>query len=255
MDMLKKKNYLGIAGMIFMFLGVVLPFFKVELLGVSEGVSIFKSWYGWVIILMIFYSALVIFKEFLEQKIPFVYNSAVSGAMGNLKNLNGAKGLLIPAGISTLVTIYICAYIRKSLAVTTFYGINMNDIVKYGIGFYAEIIGIVCLAAHALIYKGEEENVQATPVTNINQQPVNGMAQGQNFNQPMNGYNQQNVGVQQSMNGYGQPQQDFNQPMMNQQPMNGYGQPNMGIQQPQQGFGAQPQDQSMMNNNQGNNGF
>lgn len=192
MDMLKKKNYLGIAAIVLMLLGVVLPYYKVEFLGISQGVSLIKSWEGWILILMAFYSALVVFKTFFEEKLPFVYNSAVTGAMGKIKGLKGAKGLLIPAGICVLIMIYLHVSVRKSLAGPSTF-INLNDIVKYGIGFYTEILGVICLAVHAFLYEGEDgTTTQPAPTVDVNQQPMNNMQQPQQpmYNQPMNNMQQ-----------------------------------------------------------------
>ena len=212
MDMLRKKNYLGIAALVFMILGAILPYFKI----LGQGISLLKYWEGYVIILMTFYSALVVFKDFCEKNIAFIYNAVVTGALGQIKNLKGAKGLLIPAAIVALLMVYLHISVK-------------NDVVKYGLGFYVEALGVICLVAHAFLYVGEGETAQPAVNTDINQQPM----MNQQPQQPM--MNQQ-------------PQQ----PMMNQQPQ----QPMMN-QQPQQPMMNQQQGQPVDNNNQfpGNNGF
>ena len=177
MDMLRKKNYLGIAALVFMILGAILPYFKI----LGQGISLLKYWEGYVIILMTFYSALVVFKDFCEKNIAFIYNAVVTGALGQIKNLKGAKGLLIPAAIVALLMVYLHISVK-------------NDVVKYGLGFYVEALGVICLVAHAFLYVGEGETAQPAVNTDINQQPM----MNQQPQQPM--MNQQ-------------PQQ----PMMNQQ--------------------------------------
>ena len=211
MDMLKKKNYLGIAALVFMILGAILPYFKI----LGQGISLLKYWEGYVIILMTFYSALVVFKDFCEKNIAFIYNAVVTGALGQIKNLKGAKGLLIPAAIVALLMVYLHISVKNDEV--------LLDAVKYGIGFYVEVLGVICLVAHAFLYVGDEETTQPAVNADINQQPTQPQ-------QPM--MNQQPT----------QPQQ----PMMNQQPA-----------QPQQPMMNQQQGQPVYNNNQfpGNNGF
>ena len=186
MDMLKKKNYLGIAELVLMILGAILPYFKI----LDEGVSLLKYWEGYVIILMAFYSALVIFKDFCEKNIGFIYNTVVTGALGKIKNFKGAKGILIPAAIVTLLMVYIHVRVKNAD--------ELLGAVKYGIGFYVEALGVICLVAHAFIYVGEGETAQPAVNTDMNQQP---MMNQQPQQQPM-------------MN-----QQPMQQPMMNQRPM------------------------------------
>ena len=208
MDMLKKKNYLGIAALVLMILGAILPYFKV----LDVGISLLKYWEGYVIILMVFYSALVVFKDFCEKNIAFIYNTVVTGALGKIKNLKRAKGLLIPAAIVTLLMVYMHIRVKNAD--------ELLGAVKYGIGFYVEALGVICLVAHAFLYVGEGETAQPAVNTDMNQQPM----MNQQPTQPM--------------------MQQPTQPMMNQQPM----------QQPM--MNQQPQQQPM-NNNQfpNNNGF
>jgi hypothetical protein len=215
MDMLRKKNYLGIAALVFMILGAILPYFKV----LGQGISLLKYWEGYVIFLMAFYSALVVFKDFCEKNIAFIYNAVVTGALGQIKNLKGAKGLLIPAAIVALLMVYLHISVE-------------NDVVKYGLGFYVEALGVICLVAHAFLYVGDDETTQPAVNADMNQQPTQPQ-------QPM--MNQQPAQPQQPMMNQ-QPQQ----PMMNQQPT-----------QPQQPMMNQQQGQPVYNNNQfpGNNGF
>ena len=225
MDMLKKKNYLGIAALVFMILGAILPYFKI----LGQGISLLKYWEGYVIILMTFYSALVVFKDFCEKNIAFIYNAVVTGALGQI--------------IVALLMVYLHISVK-------------NDVVKYGLGFYVEALGVICLVAHAFLYVGEGETAQPAVNTDINQQPM----MNQQPQQPM--MNQQ---PQQPMMNQ-QPQQPMmnqqpQQPMMNQQPqqpmMNQQPQQPMMNQQPQQPMMNQQQGQPVDNNNQfpGNNGF
>ena len=238
MDMLRKKNYLGIAALVFMILGAILPYFKV----LGQGISLLKYWEGYVIILMAFYSALVVFKDFCEKNIGFIYNAVVTGALGQIKNLKGAKGLLIPAAVITLLMVYLHIRVRDAL--------TLLNVVKYGIGFYVEALGVICLVAHAFLYVGDDETTQPAVNADMNQQPTQPQ-------QPM--MNQQPAQPQQPMMNQ-QPTQP-QQPMMNQQPqqpmMNQQPQQPMMNQQPQQPMMNQQQGQPVDNNNQfpGNNGF
>ena len=222
MEVLKNKKYLGIAGLVFLFLGTVLPFFKIEYMGISGGtVSLLKYWEGYVIIVSVITAAMIIFRDSLKDKIPQLYNSQV----GNNVEKYGEKAILAPAAIAALVIIYTCVSVRKQLATGSY--VNLNDIVKYGLGFYSSIIGILALAAHGFIYKGEGAAVNAVNGVNNAWQPMQ-----QPMQQPMN-----------NMNGFNQQpmQQDPN--MMNQQ----FAQP----QQPMQQNYQQPMQQDPnMNNNQ-----
>ena len=215
MEVLKEKKYLGIAGLALLFLGVILPFFKIEILGVSEGISLLKYWEGYVIIVSVASAALIIFKDELKDKIPQLYKSNV----GNNIDKYGIKALLGPIAIAVLVVIYTCVSVRKSLAGGSSY-VNLNDYVKYGLGFYSAIIGLVCLTVYTFIYKGGQAPAQ--PQNFNGGEPAAWQPQQQPMQQPM--------------------QQDQN--MMNQQ----FAQP----QQPMQQNYQQPmqQDPNMMNNNQ-----
>jgi len=221
MEVLKNKKYLGIAGLVFLFLGTVLPFFKIEYMGISGGtVSLLKYWEGYVIIVSVITAAMIIFRDSLKDKIPQLYNSQV----GNNVEKYGEKAIFAPAAIAALVIIYTCVSVRKQLATGSY--VNLNDIVKYGLGFYSSIIGILALAAHGFIYKGEGAAVNAVNGVNNAWQPQQPMQQPMNN---MNGFNQQPM------------QQDPN--MMNQQ----FAQP----QQPMQQNYQQPMQQDPnMNNNQ-----
>lgn len=228
MEILKNKRYLALAGLCTLLLAIFLPYYsyKVEAFGkvVSEGkVSLIGYWEGYIILFCIISTAIYIFMDFIEKYASFLTNLPM---VQNIKN-NNPKLVLVPIGIIILVSIYDIISLSK------------YSFTKFGLGFYFEIIGIICLVAHAILYRGATGVVSSSTtqsIVDINQQPTN------NIQQPMMN--------QQQMNNM-QPQQ----PMMNNQP-------NMGMQQPQQPmYNGQPmmnqQSQQQMNNNQfpNNNGF
>ena len=223
MEVLKNKRYLAIGGIVSLFLAVLFPYYtyKVELLGkvISEGkVSLIGYWEGYMILLCVIAIAVFIFMDFIEKyasfltSIPFVQN---------IKNKN-PKFVLVPIGIIILVSIYDMRALSK------------YSFTKFGLGFYLEIIGIICLVGHVILYKG------ATGITSSsNEQSSVSIEQQPNINMQ-----------QQSM----MNQQPMQQPMMNQQPMQ---QPMMNQQPMQQPMMNQQPQQQPMNNNQfpNNNGF
>lgn len=241
MEILQNKRYLGLAGVICLVLGTMLPYYTWSLFGVSDSLSLIGYWEGYVIILAAIASALFIFRDYVEKYIPNAFNS---GLLGKIKTAN-PKLVIIPVAIAALVAIYL----------TTSIDID-KSIIKYGIGFWVTWIGVVLLVAHIILYKGETASN-----TGVVSQVAQPMQQG--FNQPVQnnmGYQQQPQQNPNMMNNQfvQQPQYDnqqmtqnnqFTQQQYNGQPVNnqGFGQANTGFGQPQQ------QDPNMMNNQFPNN--
>ena len=203
MEVLKTKKYLGIAGVVILFLSVFFPFFVVQYGSFKEGVSLIKGWEGYVLVLMAIASAMIIFRDVLEEKLPQIYNTG----FGSQVKSWGEKGLFAPIAFSILDVVITCVRVEAKLKAYSYGFIDLSKYVKYGFGFWAAVIGIVLLIGYAVLYKGEGASATSTNNMMQPQQPVQPQMNPSTdtFTQPM----------QQPM---AQPmQQPMSQPM--QQPM------------------------------------
>lgn len=153
MEKIKKTRILALIGIIGLVLGTLLPYLKVDFLGYTKSLSLWGYWEGKVIILLAVLNTMFIFKDYIKQYVPQMFNSPFGRWVENAKD----KMSLIPTGLSAAFAIYL--YIELE---------DVRSFAKYGIGFYIVWISVICLAAFAFLYKGKEE-VQAA---NQMQQPM-----------------------------------------------------------------------------------
>lgn len=138
MDKLKTTKILGIVGAILLIVGNFFPFVTVKLFGMKESVSFMEGDGIFTLILGIIALAMVLI-DFILAKIP-------EGKFKFLFKLRNQKLLLIPAIISAIIVI-----IDITNTLDESYGLA-----HIGFGFWVLVIGIVALAAHAFIYKGNK---------------------------------------------------------------------------------------------------
>lgn len=163
MDNLKNKRILAIVGLVCMFLGTILPFVTLKILGISSSASLWKYWEGKIVLLLIVVNGLFIFRDYIKKYVPQIFNSGF-GKM--IENAN-SKLSIIP----TLVAVVFVLYLTFNLNVDGKY-------IKFGLGFYVLWLGVISLVGHSIFYKG-----------NITEQPVGTQSPvpEQNNNVSMNG--------------------------------------------------------------------
>ncbi len=176
MDVLKNKRILAIIGIACLFVGTITPYFQVSFLGYSYSISLWKYWEGKIIVVLIILNTMFIFRDFLQKDIPRVFNSNLGRKIENAS----PKLSIIP----TILVVGFVIYLNTKSDFNSEY-------LKNGLGFYLLWLGVICLVAHAILYKKPTET-QA----NVNQ-----------------GYNNKNVNPQQNYQQPTQPQ--MQQPVQN----------------------------------------
>lgn len=156
MEKIKKTKILALIGIIGLILGTLLPYLKVEVFGYSKSLSLWGYWEGKIIIILAVLNTMFIFKEYVKQYAPQMFNSPFGKWVENAND----KMSLIPTLLSAAFAVYL--YIELE---------EVRSFAKYGIGFYVVWASIVCLVAFSFLYKGNGE----TQTINQMQQPVNPM--------------------------------------------------------------------------------
>ena len=75
MSVLKNKRILAIIGIVLIFLGTILPYYILTILGYSTSVSLWGYWEGKIITALIVLNTLFIFKDLIQKYIPGLFNS------------------------------------------------------------------------------------------------------------------------------------------------------------------------------------
>ena len=173
LEVLKKKKYLAIAGVVLMVLGTITPYFKIDIIIYKKSISLFGYWEGKVALLCTIAIALFAFKEEIKKNAPSLFNSGVGKVVENAKPIF----ILVPIVIAAFLAIH-CSSVLDEVS---------KKVVKYGPGFYFLWLGIIVSAAHAIIYKGEEGTTipqfNNQPQMNNNQNPYSTNGQVQYSNQ------------------------------------------------------------------------
>ena len=177
MEFIRYKRLLALIGIITLILGTILPYFTFSLLGYSQSISLWGYWEGKVIVVLTIANALFIFKDYIEKYIPQLFTTNLGRKISNVTN---PKVSLIP----TILVVGFVIYLNTKFDFS-------GEYLKNGLGFYLLWLGIICLVAHAIIYKRPTETQ-----VNINQE-----------------YNNQNVNSQQNYQQLTQPQ--MQQPVQN----------------------------------------
>ena len=157
LEQLKKKRYLGAAGLILLFLGTILPYYQYSFLGYSIKLSLYKYLEGKIVIVLIVANLLFIFKDLVEKYVPQMFNSN----MGiRIKNAN-PKLAIVP-------TILIAVFV-----IILFLRVDLGTALKHGLGFFSLWLGVICLVLHSFLYKNSNETTNYSNQVNYNQMPVN----------------------------------------------------------------------------------
>lgn len=150
MEVIKNKKILALIGIITLLLGTFLPYFTVSVFGYSQSISLWGYWEGKIVLALTLANALFIFKDWIEQYVPQLFNNNIGRLV---EKANNPKFSLIPTILITCFAVYMIINIDVD-----------SEYIKYGLGFYLLWVGIISLIGHAIFYKKNEEIVQQ-PVT------------------------------------------------------------------------------------------
>ena len=141
MEKIRSTKILAIVGIACLILGIFFPYVNIKIWSLTQSVALTHYWEGYVIVLVAIANGIMIFREFVEKYIPKLF----IGKFGEfLTKVNNPKATLIPTGIAALLVIYLNT------------AVHISSYVKYGLGFYIIVIGIVALAAYPFVYKEEK---------------------------------------------------------------------------------------------------
>lgn len=155
MKVIKNKKVLALVGICCLILGVFLPYFTITIWGYSESYSLWSYWEGKVILILTLANALFIFGDFIEKRVPQLFNNSVGKLV---KKANNPKFSLVPTILTVLLLIYMLVEI----------GTDYSEFLKYGLGFWMNWIGIAALIGHAIFYKKPEVQSQSLEQQTIN---------------------------------------------------------------------------------------
>lgn len=170
MELIKNKKILALVGIIGLLLGTFMPYYTFSILGYSQSISLWGYWEGKIVLALTLANALFIFKDWIEQHMPQLFNNNI-GRM--VKNANNPKMSLIPTALVAGFIIYM------------FVDIDVDPkYFSYGLGFYLLWIGIISLVGHAIFYKGENvSSIQQPNVQTAQPQYSENIQQSMNYQQ------------------------------------------------------------------------
>ena len=147
MDKLKNTKILGAVGLGLMFVATFLPYAVTKYIAIS--VSLFGYWEGKITLLVCFVNLLFVFKNYVKQYVPQLFENGIAKSIENAKPIYS----LIPTGISALLNIRLISQVMSYSYIT------------FGIGFYLMILGILCMVGYAILYKEPEQSTITNNVT------------------------------------------------------------------------------------------
>ena len=179
----KTTRILAIIGIVGLFLGVIVPYVKMDLYIYEYTITLWEYWEGKVIMILVIANLLFIFKDIIEKYVPALFNSALGQKIRDCKN---PKVSLIP----TILIVIFAIYLTSTLGIDSFK--------YYSIGFYLMWIGTISLVAYAFLHKNgniQNENIQNGNIQNGNIQNGNiqsGNMQNENI-QNENNFQSENI--------------------------------------------------------------
>lgn len=139
----RTTRILAIIGIVGLFLGIILPYVKYNILGYKYSISLWRFWEGKIMMFLAIVNLLFLFKDIVEKYVPVLFNSAFGQKIRDCKN---PKLSLIP----TILVAIFAIYLTSTLGIESFK--------YYNIGFYSMWIGTISLIAYAFLHKNE--NIQ-----------------------------------------------------------------------------------------------
>lgn len=168
MEKLRNTRILGAIGIIALFLGVILPYYQINLFGYSYKITLWGYLEGKIVMILAVANFLFIFKDLIEKYVPQMFNSNLGR---KIQNAN-PKFSIIP-------TILIVAFV-----VILFFRLDIDTTLNHGLGFYTLWFGVICLILHTFIYK--KSNVVKDQQYNYNSNSTNSNVTILNCNEPAN---------------------------------------------------------------------
>lgn len=139
MEKIVSKKILAIIGVACLVIGIFLPYFKIEFWIFSESISLWRYWEGKIILILAVLNLLFIFKDWIIQKVPQMFNNNLGKIIEKANNLK----------LSLIPTILVAAFL-----IYMFFKVDVDfNLIKYGAGFWILWIGVIFLIAHAIFYK------------------------------------------------------------------------------------------------------
>ena len=132
LEKIKTTKILAGVGTACMFLGTIIAYAKVTLLGYSANVYLYKHLEGIVIMIISIINFLFIFKEITQSHAPKLFET---GLGKKLDQMYSSKLSLIPTGIAILMAIFL----------------HMR--LDFSLGFYTLYFGIICLVVYLIMHK------------------------------------------------------------------------------------------------------
>lgn len=159
MDKLKNTRILGAIGIVCLFFGTTLPYVTFKILGRSANITLWGYWEGKIMMILIIFNALFIFRDYVEKYIPQLFDSSIGRIV---KNMND-KFAIMPTILIVIFAVYV--YSRLNIA---------SKYMSFGIGFYILCLGVISLVLYTILYKKKENtpsinNIENQYVTN----PIN----------------------------------------------------------------------------------
>lgn len=145
---LENKRILGAVGLGCLLVGLFLPYVTVKIFGFSESATLIQSLQGKLLFLAVVANAMFIFKDFVKKYIPKLFESNI----GKKIDEADAKMGLIPAAVALVCLIWAYFDVKDAMGFGNSFA---KDAFSYGLGFWIEWVGIIALAAHSFLYKGE----------------------------------------------------------------------------------------------------
>lgn len=153
LEKIKTTRILAIVGIIALILGAIVPYVDLGIISFS----LWNSWAGIIILLLVILDALYIFRDLLKKYISSIFNNAF---MSKIENINERICSLVITGLIAIFVIYLTINLRSTGLHFTFK--------YYSIGFYLTWLGLICLVAYTFLHN----NKLNQPNINANQNDI-----------------------------------------------------------------------------------
>lgn len=173
---LKYTRLLAGFGLATMILGIILPYIKYTTILGTLKISLWESWKGKIVLVLLIANAIFLFKDYIEKYIPSLANVPVWKKISELKY----QYAMVPSLIAAVFVILITMNLDISFGL-------------YNIGFYIFWLGLICIVIYLIINKGKtvmpnksyvKQDETYDDLKNINNQANNNI--NQNYNNVAN---------------------------------------------------------------------
>jgi len=140
LEKIKTTKMLACIGTLCMFLGTVIGYARLNVLGYTANVQLYKHFEGIIILIDAIVSFLFIFKDIVATYIPKVFESGIGK---KISEMSSSRIALISTGIAVLMAIIL--HVRLDFSLTHF-----------TLGFYLLYFGIICLGIYGIINRKKD---------------------------------------------------------------------------------------------------